>query len=80
MQRTEPLDAEEEFAVERLCSWLSKGVGEDTVPSPLESLLDDSQRAYLLSFRDRSDGFRRQYVVVSGWQSLLAAVVPQVPW
>ncbi|GAB4821974.1 hypothetical protein N2152v2_009020 [Parachlorella kessleri] len=61
-KRKVPLDAEEEFAVERLCSWLSKGVGED-LPSPLESLLDDSQRAYLLSFRDRSDGFRRQYVV-----------------
>lgn len=50
--------------MERLCSWLSRV--EDTFPENLENLLDESQRAYLLSFRDhRSDTARRQYILVS---------------
>ncbi len=63
LQNNEQLEQEEEFAIEKLSSWLC-GV-ENTFPENLESLLDESQRAYLLSFRDRSDSTRRQYVVVS---------------
>lgn len=66
-QAGEPLDQEEDFAVERLCSWLSRveaSSGGEEVPGNLEHLLDESQRAYLLSFRARSDSARRQYILV----------------
>ena len=41
-QAGERLEQEEDFAVERLCSWLGR-VESDSVPENLESLLDESQ-------------------------------------
>lgn len=47
-QRKEDLNSEEEYAVERLCSWLAQVQG--TVPF-LDDALDDAQREFLLSYR-----------------------------
>lgn len=47
-QRKEDLDQEEEYAVERLCSWLARVQGADPV---IDAALDDAQREFLLSYR-----------------------------
>jgi hypothetical protein len=48
-QRKEDLDEDEEFAVERLCSWLSRVHGAD--PLAADDVLDETQREFLLSYR-----------------------------
>jgi hypothetical protein len=49
-QRKEELDQDEEYAVERLCSFLARvqGAGD---PLADDSLLDETQREFLLSYR-----------------------------
>ena len=50
MQRKEELDGDEEYAVERLLSWLSRVGGADGNPL-LDEVLDETQREFLLSYR-----------------------------
>lgn len=47
-QKKEDLEQEEEYAVERLCSWLARVQGADPL---LDEALDDAQREFLLSYR-----------------------------
>lgn len=71
LQKKEDLDADEEYAVERLCSWLSRVGGADPL---LDEVLDETQREFLLSYRlpeaeaDSTPGSRqrsrnRQYIL-----------------
>ncbi|KAL4441504.1 hypothetical protein ABPG77_002008 [Micractinium sp. CCAP 211/92] len=71
LRKKEDLDADEEYAVERLCSWLSRVGGADPL---LDEVLDETQREFLLSYRlpeaeaDSTPGSRqrsrnRQYIL-----------------
>jgi hypothetical protein len=48
VQRKEELEHDEEYAVERLCSWLSRVQGTDPL---VDDALDETQREFLLSYR-----------------------------
>lgn len=71
LRKKEDLDSDEEYAVERLCSWLSRVGGADPL---LDEVLDETQREFLLSYRlpeaeaDSTPGGRqrsrnRQYIL-----------------
>ncbi|KAL4858608.1 Calcium/calmodulin-dependent 3' [Chlorella vulgaris] len=48
LMRKEELEHDEEYAVERLCSWLSRVQGTDPL---VDDALDETQREFLLSYR-----------------------------
>ncbi|KAL4444281.1 hypothetical protein ABPG75_012018 [Micractinium tetrahymenae] len=71
LRKKEDLDSDEEYAVERLCSWLLRVGGADPL---LDEVLDETQREFLLSYRlpeaeaDSTPGGRqrlrnRQYIL-----------------
>ena len=75
-QRKEDLTSDEEYAVERLCSWLARVHGADPL---LDEALDDAQREFLLSYRlpapeaDTPGGGRRSIARTAPRQYILPA-------
>ncbi|PRW56816.1 3, 5 -cyclic phosphodiesterase pde-4 [Chlorella sorokiniana] len=76
LKRKEDLTADEEYAVERLCSWLARVQGADPL---LDEALDDAQREFLLSYRlpapeaDTPGGGRRSIARTAPRQYILPA-------